>query len=118
MNSGIIELNFGARYQVIDNELYSLNYAEKGMFGETFGKVIPKNLAEGILDRHKQEKSRQITVRKSDHSIDTKSEGETDILNSSVNDKTIALKMAEKVLEKPLKRRIVKSSTKISLSKT
>lgn len=57
MEENIIELNFGGRYQIIGGEVYSLNYAERGMSGSSMGKKLPPHLAQEILNIYDKQKS-------------------------------------------------------------
>lgn len=50
------ELPSGCKYEIIDGELYSLNWAERGMSGCSLGKRLPSIVASQVLkewNKHK-----------------------------------------------------------------
>lgn len=64
----IIQLNFGGRYEILSDGVYSLNYAEKGICGSSMGKRMPDKMAADILSKYKEEsrvKSIKVSVEKS-----------------------------------------------------
>jgi hypothetical protein len=57
VEENIIQLNFGGRYQIIGGEVYSLNYAERGMSGSSMGKKLPPELAKNVLETYEQQQN-------------------------------------------------------------
>lgn len=55
IDTEIIETFSGARYERRGSTLYSLNYAEPGMWGDAMGKIIPPELANKILEKYRKE---------------------------------------------------------------
>lgn len=52
----IIKLLSGARYEIKGGTVYSLNWAERGMHGQTMGKALPEHLAKEVMLEYNQYK--------------------------------------------------------------
>ena len=57
MEEKVIQLNYGGRYQIIDDQVYSLNHGEKGMWGSTMGKKLTPKLAQEVLETYRHEEN-------------------------------------------------------------
>lgn len=61
----IIKFLSGARYEVFCGSLYSLNFAEKGLVGNTMGRKLPVAFADEVIDAYFREQDKKAVVKDS-----------------------------------------------------
>lgn len=79
----IIKLTTGCRYELINGDVYSLNYAERGMCGSTLGKKMPDHLAASILSEHRRNEDWRAAREKKRASVKVRAK-ETPLVKKSI----------------------------------